>query len=110
MEVKIKLTLGAIITLLLAMSGTYYISQDDDAYYCEVKDMVMICEKLSSGIGSRCYYEDTYKICKLGWEKIEIGQEVKGEILPPEIIYLDTPAYIEGIKWSCSPVRCVRIE
>lgn len=105
MDNKIKLTIGAIITLVIAMSGTYYISQDDDAYYCESRDMVMICEKLSSGIGSRCYYEETYKICSEGWVEIELSQEVKGET-----IYPDVPVSAEGIKWSCSPEKCIKIE
>ena len=98
MEDKIKLTVGAIITLALVISGTYYIADDDEAYYCEAKDMVMICEKLSSGIGTRCYYEDTYKICKEGWEKFEIGQEVKN-------IHST-----KGTKWLCLPDGCVRLE
>jgi len=97
MENKTKLTIGVIITLLVAMSGTYYLSQDDDAYYCESRNIVMICEKLSSGIGTRCYYDDTYKICKEGWDKIEINQEVE-------------PKTLEGFKWECSPESCVRIE
>jgi len=69
MEDKTKLTIGIIITLLLASSGTYYLADGDDAFYCQSKDLVMICEKLSSGIGTRCYYEDTYKVCKEGWVK-----------------------------------------
>ncbi len=101
MENKAKLTIGAIITLALVISGTYYIAEGDQAYYCESKDMVMICEKLSSGIGTRCYYEETYKICKEGWEEIEIGQEVKDE----------TPTPVSpGKRWLCSPESCVRIE
>lgn len=104
MEDKIKLTIGAIITLTLAISGIYYVV-DDNAYYCESKDLVMICEKLSSGLGTRCYFEDTYKICREGWKEIEVGQEIKSET-----IYPDTPVYSEGIKWSCSPGGCIRLE
>ncbi len=100
MENKIKLTIGAIITFLVAMSGTYYLAQDDEAYYCESRDIVMICEKLSSGLGTRCYFENTYKICKEGWVKIELGQDLTGDI----------PASTKGIKWECSPVECIRIE
>ncbi len=66
-----KLTIGMIITLALIMSGTYYLAQDDDAFYCESKDMVMICEKLSKinaeGTQTRCYFNETYKICREGW-------------------------------------------
>ena len=80
MENKIKLTIGTIITLILAMSGTYYVSQDDDAYYCESRNMVMICEKLSSGIGTRCYFAETYKKCDEGWQKIELEQEINTQV------------------------------
>ncbi len=78
METKNKLlSIGAMITLIAAMSGGYYLSQDDDAFYCEARDLVMICEKLSSGIGTRCYYEDTYKICSDGWIKLELEYQAE---------------------------------
>ncbi len=76
---KTQLTIGMAITFLLAVSGTYYLTQGDEAYYCNSRNMVMICEKLSSGIGTRCYYEEIYKVCKEGWEKIEIEQSLKQE-------------------------------
>ncbi len=100
MENKTKLTIGMIITLVLAVSGTYYLSQDDDAYYCEAKDMVMICEKLSSGIGTRCYFNETYKICRDGWIKVEVGQELNQSEIE----------YGKGIRWECSPESCIQIE
>lgn len=105
MENKTKLTIGAIITLLIAISGTYYVAQDDDAYYCESRDMVMICEKLSSGLGTRCYFENTYKVCKEGWKEIVLEQELTGT---DQII--EVPVYIQGIKWECSPIKCIRIQ
>ncbi len=70
---KKELLIGVIISFIAAMSGTYYVSQDEDAYHCKSKEIVMLCEKLSSGLGTRCYFEDTYKICKDGWEKVEIN-------------------------------------
>ena len=99
MENNTKLTVGAIITLALFLSGSYYVSQDNDAYSCSAKNIVMICEKLSSGLGTRCYYEDTYKICKEGWKKIEIGEEIGEEIIKSD----------GAFKWKCSPEKCVRI-
>lgn len=101
MENKTKLSIGVIITLILAISGTYYVADGDTTYYCEDKDMVMICEKLSSGLGTRCYYEDTYKICSEGWNKIDIGQK---------IILSDTPISTDGTKWKCSTENCIIIE
>ncbi len=63
---KQKLTIGIAValTLLLGSGATYFIAQDDDAFYCESRNLVMLCEKLSSGIGTRCYFEETYKTCK----------------------------------------------
>ena len=103
METKTKLTAGAIITLLLLTSGAYFIAQDDDAYYCESKNIVMLCEKLSSGIGTRCYFKETYKICKEGWEKIEVDQEINTQVPENQLV----PASAEGIKWLCSPEKCI---
>jgi len=101
MEVTKKLTMGTIITLLLAVSGTYFLSQDDNAYYCEDRDMVMVCEKLSKindfGVQTRCYYEETYKYCGNGWEKIEIGQELK-----------DIPQ-INSKQYLCNQKECIPI-
>jgi len=115
MENKTKLTVGVIIglaMLLAAGTGGYYISQDDNAYYCEAKDMVMICERLSSGLGTRCYFyseelgRETYKICSEGWVEIETGEEVNVETLVPS----DVPSPTPGKKWLCSHEKCVRIE
>lgn len=97
MENKKQLTIGVIITLLLATSGTYFLTQDDNAYYCQSKDIVMICEKLSSGIGTRCYFQDTYKICSEGWKKIEIGQELT------KTNNINTKSYL------CNQVNCTEI-
>ncbi len=100
MGTKTKLTIGAIITLLLAMSGTYFIAQDDDAYFCESKDMVMLCEKLSSGLGTRCYFfseelnRTTYKICKEGWVKFES-------------LEFEPKSY--GKEYLCNQIECVEI-
>ncbi len=110
METKTKLTIGAIITLLLFTSGAYFIGQDDDAYYCESRDIVMLCEKLSSGIGTRCYFAETYKTCKEGWEKIVIDHEINTQVPGDQSVPGEVPASAEGIKWLCSPVGCERIE
>ncbi len=98
---KKNLTIGMIITLALVVSGTYVLFGEDQAYYCEERDMVMICEKLSGvnsmGLQTRCYYEETYKTCSTGWEKIEIGQELTKEIQPTAKQYL------------CDQTKCVVI-
>jgi len=104
---KIKLTIGVIITLAM-LTSTYYIAQDDDAYYCEAKDMVMICEKLSAGIGTRCYFEDTYKVCAEGWIKLDTGAVLAPEVVT-EVIYQEVLAQTAGKKWLCSPEGCTPI-
>lgn len=105
---KKQLTIGMIITLLLAVSGTYYLSQEDNAYYCGSKDMVMICEKLSSGLGTRCYFENTYKTCAEGWVKMDRGEFVKDEIQLPSDENI--PSSAEGMQWKCSPEECTRVK
>ena len=96
MERQTQLIIGVIITLALITSGTYYLSQDDDAYYCEGRDIVMICEKLSSGIGTRCYYEDTYKVCSEGWVKLEGEYQIKS-------------VEVDSKKIRCNQVGCVPV-
>jgi len=98
---KIELTVGAIITLALVISGTYYISSGDNAYVCKSKDIVMICSKLSSGLGTRCYYEDTYKVCNEGWVKLEL--EYKLETEPINISTHNTK------QIRCNQMECVPI-
>ena len=79
MENKTKLTMGIAValTLILGSGATYFFGQDDDAYYCEAREIVMICEKLSSGLGTRCYYEETYKICSEGWIKLKLEYQLE---------------------------------
>ncbi len=98
---KKDLTIGMIITLALAISGTYVVVGDDDAYYCEDKDMVMICEKLSSGLGTRCYYNETYKVCSEGWIKLNMGEEFN----------LSETKYgeVTAKQYLCDQVECVPI-
>ena len=100
--VDTKLTIGIIITLALAISGTYYVAQDDDAFYCQDKDIVMICEKLSGlnsiGLQTRCYYEETYKVCNTGWEEIEISQVLEKEEIQ------------EGKRFECNQFECILLE
>lgn len=96
---KQKLAIGIAIalTLLIGSGATYYIAQDDDAYYCESRDIVMICEKLSSGLGTRCYFEDTYKICNEGWEKILDSYNLNEENRKVN-------------KWECTPLECIGVK
>ena len=102
MENKTKLTMSVIITLALAISGTYYVSQEDTAYVCESRDLVMLCEKLSGGLGTRCYYEDTYKKCPEGWIELEMGYQSLEE---PNISITD----YNSKQAECNHNECVPI-
>ena len=71
---KTKLTAGIFI-LLMAIGTTYYVTIDDPVYFCEDRNLVGICFKLSKvndlGTQTRCYYNEStptrYKNCKTGW-------------------------------------------
>jgi hypothetical protein len=71
-----KLTAGVFITLTLLLSVAYAGVDKESVYYCESRDLVGYCDRLSSGIGTRCYHtlEDgttKYKTCSEGWKSIE---------------------------------------
>jgi len=88
-----NLTIGIFITLTLLSSGAYFLTDEDHTYYCESRDLVGICEKLSSGLGTRCYFEETYKNCAEGWKKISDFIEIE-----PEIIYTSNNSYSNQVK------------
>jgi hypothetical protein len=95
-----KLTVGLIITMLALTSGVYFISQDDDAYSCNSKGIVTICDKLSSGLGTRCYSNSTYTICPEGWIKLNRS------------MFLDnlSEKEVNNVKqYSCNQVNCTEI-
>jgi len=92
METKTKIISGVFIALAV-FSGAYYVADTDQAYYCESRDLVGICDKLSSGLGTRCYFNDTYKTCKEGWKELEEFIEKKQEVI-----------YVSDI--SLNKVRC----
>lgn len=97
METRTKLEIGSVIIMAMLISGAYFIAQGDIAYYCESKDQVRICDKLSSGIGTRCYFNETYSICKEGWKVVE--QEVKAEF--PKQIKL----FANGENYVCEVIN-----
>ena len=82
MEIKDKITTSAIgiLAVLSLVLGAGLLGQEN-VYVCEERQSAMICDSLSKvnaeGIQTRCYFNDTYKICKEGWIKFE--QEVTKE-------------------------------
>ncbi len=97
MEIRTKLEIGSFIVMAMLISGAYFIAQGDTAYYCESKDQVRICDKLSSGIGTRCYFNETYSICIEGWKLIE--DEVEADF--PEQIGL----FANGENYVCEVIN-----
>lgn len=86
-EVTGKQLLWGMVILLSAVGVTYFIAEGDDAYFCEDKDVVSLCWKLSklntNNISTRCYYNPdavrTYTICKTGWNPYKY-QNVVGNL------------------------------
>ena len=75
MENRTKLEAGVFVLMALISTGVYFVAPDDKAYYCPDSGLVGICDKLSTGLGTRCYFNETYKTCSSGWQLIE--QEVQ---------------------------------
>lgn len=84
-EITNKQLIAGIFILVTLVGTTYYISDKDNAYYCENENSVGICIKLSAindnGLQTRCYYNESdltrYNYCKSGWIKYQ-QQEVTG--------------------------------
>ena len=94
----------AVILGLVLVGGIVVIepfNQDnlDGAYYCESRSIVMDCDKLSSGIGTRCYFDDTYKKCTEGWIEIESGMILQNETLSNI-----------GLKFVCNSNECIEVK
>jgi len=67
----------------------------------------MICEKLSSGLGTRCYYEDTYKTCKEGWIKMELEYQTPEETIME--INKTEKSNKNSNRESCGQTGCIEI-
>ena len=82
MDTKTKITSGAIgiLTILSLVLGANLINQDN-VFVCLEKEIAMVCNSLSkvnaNGFQTRCYYEETYKICNSGWVKFEKPVPIK---------------------------------
>lgn len=96
MENRTKLEIGVFVLMALLTSGAYFVGQEDQAYYCETSGLVGICEKLSSGLGTRCYFGDTYKTCSTGWQLIE--KEI--EPVAPSAVQFEV--FANGEVYTCS--------
>jgi len=100
-----KKTISIAVILSIILSGGISLIGDlnqdnlDGAYYCQSRAVIMNCDKLSDGLGTRCYYDDTYKKCSEGWVQIESGMELQNET-----------ARNIGLVFICIPGKCVEVK
>lgn len=82
-----------IVTLAMIIGGVVTINLPESTYYCESRDIVLECNKLSSTMKT-CYYGTTYKRCTEGWEPID------------KYLQINTNKYIyvhaDGKQWKCT--------
>jgi len=100
---KLPITIGMILLLSLAGAG-YYIADMDNTYYCESKELVAGCFKLSTPDAethTRCYYNETspkkYVYCKEGWNNIKDYPDLVAN-LTAEVVDLENISEEEEIE------------
>jgi len=116
MEIDKKILGIGTFIILLTIGTTWIINEsiekDGVIYYpYECNGKIGYCFKLSAinddGLQTRCYYNDTYKICSLGWTLFE-GREIIGEEIEEEKDFLNfteykiTDLYCDDL--SCNPI------
>jgi len=93
--------LSAIIAGLLVLGGVNYL-EDTDIYYCEARELVMKCDKLSL-TGKTCYNIDVgNKRCLTVWTK------VIPDIIEPNKTIEKIPQPV-GKQYLCGQKECVVI-
>lgn len=108
---KTKLVVGIFVALSLVLGGAYYFESQENIFYCESRDLVGFCDKLSSGIGTRCYFNQTYKTCSEGWANIAGIIDLQSDSIQDENPSIKPPSTSsEGIKWICSTIECKEIQ
>ena len=92
MEQKTQQLIAGIFIALIAGGGVYLVTDGDTAYYCEDREIVGICDRLSkvnsNGLQTRCYYNQStnqYKSCSSGWIKADTQIEGESIIVPDGI-------------------------
>ena len=72
---KKNLAIGLFVSISLILSGVIVVNNPDKTYICESKNLIGICDSLSGGIGTRCYYTINktkyWKVCPEGWKLYE---------------------------------------
>ena len=79
--------IAGMVILLTLVGSTYYITNLDQTYFCEEKNVVSMCFKLSAptnGLSSRCYYNDVtptkYFTCSSGWKPLKNFPELMNNL------------------------------
>ena len=107
-----KTILYSVVLAILISGGMNipsYLDSNEDMiglYFCESRSMVMDCDSLSSGLGTRCYFNETYKKCAEGWAEIEPGIELQNET----VIELPREPTNIGIKFICTSSECIEMK
>lgn len=86
-----KAQLAGVVSLAMILAGTvtYLIPEESSVFYCEDRDMVLQCDRLSS-TGKTCYLPDeSGKRCLSIWKPITNFLEQEIKVNP--IIVKDTP-------------------
>ena len=77
---KVSLVFGMLVVLTLIGGTIYTLTDIEKTYYCESKNLVAMCDKLSSqvnGTSTRCYYNSTkYYSCTSGWKPLKNFPEI----------------------------------
>ena len=72
----------ALVLGLIIMGGMEL--TEDKAMYCESRKIAMNCDRTTA---TRCYYDDTYKVCSEGWKPLkDLIYEVEVETEEAETI------------------------
>jgi len=100
---KIKTSiLSVFLTSILFLGGVNILS--DDTYFCEDRNIVMQCDKLTAYYGldsGKCWNAEIgNKLCRSGWMEIENDFEQEQIITEKNI----------GVKYSCDNQGCSIIE
>ena len=102
---KYKTIAEAILVLGLVILGGVELTRDK-AMYCESRSIALNCERTTA---TRCYYADTYKVCKEGWKPFS---DIVAEELEMDVIKVSANGGISTCQlndgFANSYTRCVK--
>ena len=91
------ITLSAllILTSLIVLGGVKL--TDRDIYYCESRDLVVQCNRISS-TDKTCYSDSGNKVCSEGWQRIVND------------IQINNPSVQKAKQWTCNNIECIEVK